>query len=92
MKTNTFERKEFKELAKAYIAYKAAEKRFNELKETIKQQLDPGKYIFKEGEVIKSIVTRQTLDSNKLFKENPELKREDYIKESTIEVLNLRLN
>lgn len=70
--------KEIKELVIAYVEYKKAKDRFDELKKKLTADLIPGKYESKFGQVTKTVFDKEITDWKQLIKDNPNLDVDKY--------------
>lgn len=90
---NSLDKKQIKELIRAYVDYKKAEANFKRLKEQLTKDLVEGRYESDLGYVNKFTSTRTYIDTDKLFDEHPEIDPNDYLKErdvTTVTVCNLK--
>lgn len=89
----TLEEKQIKKLVDAYVKYKKAEAEFKRLKDEMTKDIAEGKYESKYGNITKNIMTRHSLDANKLKDEHPEIDFDEYMNTTTytsVTVQNLR--
>lgn len=71
--TTQLTEKEIKELVIAQVEYKKAKDKFDEVKERLTKDLEPGKYEGKFGKVIKTVFEKARTDWKRLVADNPEL-------------------
>jgi len=64
---------EIKELVLAQIEYKKAKDKFDEVKERITKDLEPGKYEGKAGKIIKTLFTKMKTNYKQLLWDNPDI-------------------
>ena len=71
--TTQLTEKEIKELVIAQVEYKKAKDKFDEIKERLTKDLEPGKYEGKFGKVTKTIFEKTRTDWKRLIDDNPEI-------------------
>jgi len=76
--TNQLTEKEIKELVIAQVEYKKAKDKFDEIKERLTKDLEPGKYEGKYGKIIKTVFTKMKTDYKKLLWDNPDIDVKQY--------------
>lgn len=75
---NTLTNEEIHELVVAQVEYAKAKDKLQMLKDKLTKKLVAGKYVSDDGEVIKSVFVRSTLNTDRLLEEHPEIDLEDY--------------
>ena len=86
----TLDKQEVDALVKAYVKYKAAEAEFKALKETLTNDIEPGKHVGKYGYVNKSVSTRTTVDYKKLLEDNPDIDISKYTTEKEVVMVTIQ--
>lgn len=76
--------KDIKELIMAQVEYKKAKDKFEELKERLTANLEPGKYESRYGNVIKTVFDKSKVNYKKLLWDNPDINVEAYTEQQTV--------
>jgi len=71
--TKQLTEQEIKELVIAQVEYKKAKDKFDEIKERVTKDLEPGKYESKYGKIIKTVFEKAKVDYKKLLWDNPNI-------------------
>lgn len=82
--TKQLNEKDIKELIMAQVEYKKAKDKFEELKERLTADLEPGKYESRYGNVIKTVFDKSKVNYKKLLWDNPDINVEDYTEQQTV--------
>jgi len=69
---------EIKELIVAQVEYKKAKDRFDEVKERLTKDLEPGRYESKYGKIIKTVFTKMKTDYKRMLWDNPDIDIKQY--------------
>ncbi|MCR4715894.1 MAG: hypothetical protein K5656_01815 [Lachnospiraceae bacterium] len=69
---------EIKELIVAQVEYKKAKDKFDEVKERLTKDLEPGRYESKYGKIIKTVFTKMKTDYKRMLWDNPDIDIKQY--------------